>query len=169
VPRAVNLASEQIARWDIYLLAVPRAKEQSNPMIRTNVTVCLFAAGLALSACKSVPPPPQTWKYSGHELVERKCGGCHAVDMSDIGPNPDSPPLRDLFKRYPIDGLDEAFTKGLSVGHYDMPRFTVAPEERAEILSYLKSLNPCAKPSSDDIAMRRCFAPLPDAPASPVQ
>jgi len=102
-------------------------------------------------------PPPQ---YSGRGVAEHRCGACHAVAMTDASPNPLAPPLRDLFKRYPIYALDQAFQRGLEIGHQDMPRFTFAAEERAAIIAYLDSLNPCAQPSADDSAMARCFDPM---------
>jgi mono/diheme cytochrome c family protein len=80
--------------------------------------------------------------------------------MTGASRNALAPPLRDLFKRYPIYALDEAFARGLEVGHRGMPRFTFSSEERAAILSYIESLNPCARPSSDDAAMARCFEPM---------
>lgn len=128
------------------------------------ITAASALALMTLTACKSVPPPPQAWKFTGHELVQRKCGGCHAVDLEHVSANTDAPPLRDLFRRYPIEGLDEAFARGLVVGHYDMPQFKLLPEERAQILAYLRSLDPCARPSSDETAMRRCFEPMPAKP-----
>ncbi len=131
-----------------------------------SLAIASVLAALALGACKSVPPPPQTWKYAGHDLVQRKCGGCHAVDLEHHSINSDAPPLRDLYKRYPIDGLDEAFARGLAVGHYDMPRFKLEPEERDQILSYLRSLDPCFRPSLDAEAMRHCIDTMPVAPAS---
>ncbi len=131
--------------------------------LRYVAIAAVVSAGLALSACRSVPPGPQTWKFSGHELVERKCGSCHAVDMADISPNVDARPLRDVLRRYPIDGLEDAFARGLEIGHYDMPRFTLVPAERGEILAYLKRLDACAKPSSDEAVMRRCFSPMAGA------
>lgn len=130
-----------------------------------SLAIAAVLAALALAGCKSVPPPPQTWKHPGHELVQRKCGGCHAVDMEHYSINSDAPPLRDLFRRYPIVGLDEAFARGLVVGHYDMPRFTLPPDERAQILDYLKSLDPCMQPSPDGAIMQHCFAPTPQDPA----
>jgi len=80
--------------------------------------------------------------------------------MTDSSGHPDAPPLRDMFKRYPVDALADALRKGIEVGHQDMPRFTLEPDETSAIISYLDSLNPCAKPSSDDAAMERCFAPM---------
>ena len=98
-----------------------------------------IVAGLALSGCTSIPDFQPRY-LSGRELVAGKCGNCHAIDMVDVSRNPDAPPLRDLFKLYPLYALDEAFQKGLAVGHYDMPRFTLAAEEAAAILAYLKAL-----------------------------
>ncbi|ARR53327.1 hypothetical protein HY78_07670 [Rhizorhabdus wittichii DC-6] len=80
--------------------------------------------------------------------------------MEGESPHPDAPPLRDLFKRYPIYALRGAFLEGLEVGHRDMPRFILEADETSAIISYLESLNPCAHPSSDDAAMERCFGPM---------
>jgi mono/diheme cytochrome c family protein len=128
-------------------------------MIRSAVIItAVLVAGLA-TACTSRPrmsdPPP-----SARELTERRCGSCHAIDLTGASPHPDAPPLRDMFKRYPIYALDEAFQKGIEVSHRDMPRFTLSREEAVAIRSYLDSLNPCASPSSDDASMERCFGPM---------
>lgn len=80
--------------------------------------------------------------------------------MDDVSPNPIAPPLRDMFKRYPVYALGDALRQGIEVGHRDMPRFTLAPDETIAIIEYLDSLNPCASASSDDAAMERCFSPM---------
>jgi cytochrome c len=41
-----------------------------------------------------------------------------------------------------------------------MPKFRLRQTQIDELLVYLKSLNPCARPSSDTEAMNRCFEPL---------
>src|SRR3546814_3951905 len=41
-----------------------------------------------------------------------------------------------------------------------MPRFILTPQEVTDIIAFLHDLNPCRKPSSDDAAMARCFAPM---------
>lgn len=128
-------------------------------MVRSAFAAVLLAAGFALPGCQSIAVP-QPRLHDARELVERKCGGCHAVDMADVSANIDAPPLRDLFKRYPVYALDEALRRGLRIGHYDMPQFTLTADETTAIVDYLKGLDPCAKPSSDDKEMRRCFAPL---------
>lgn len=123
--------------------------------------MCVVALllGVAPTGCVNAPESA-SHLYSARELTEHRCGGCHAVTMTDTSPRPDAPPLRDLFMRYPIYALGEALSRGIEVGHRDMPRFTLDPDETAAIISYLDSLNPCAKPSSDDAAMERCFGRL---------
>lgn len=116
--------------------------------------------GLAVSACVSPLANTKPELRSGRELVELRCSGCHAVELTDVSRNAAAPPLRDMFKRYPLYALESAFRQGLEVGHRDMPKFSLPPDEVAAILSYLESLDPCAKPSADEAEMARCFAPL---------
>lgn len=121
--------------------------------------ISLLGACLAIAACASRPVAP-TPAPSGRQLVQQKCAGCHAISLDDASPNPGAPPLRTLYRRYPIDALNEAFTKGMKVGHRDMPRFTLSRSEVRSILSYLRSLDPCGQLSSDAAAMARCFEPM---------
>jgi mono/diheme cytochrome c family protein len=123
------------------------------------VLLVLSIAGIALPACSPRPAMPLPIP-SGREIAERKCASCHAIGDNDSSPNPIAPPLRSLYRRYPVDGLREAFASGMEVGHRDMPRFTLAPAEIDQLVNYLRSLNPCGKPSSDKAAMRACFAPM---------
>ena len=97
---------------------------------------------------------------SGGQLAEQKCAGCHAIGETGASPNPRAPALRDLYRRYPVDGLREAFAQGMEVGHRDMPRFVLTPGEIDKLVDYLRSLNPCQRPSSDAAAMAKCFAPM---------
>ncbi|KKW91739.1 c-type cytochrome [Sphingobium chungbukense] len=96
----------------------------------------------------------------GRELAERCCASCHAIGEADKSPDPLAPPFRNLYRQYPVDALQPAFLKGLEVGHRNMPRFVLSPQEVTDIIAFLHDLNPCGKPSSDDEAMARCFAPV---------
>ena len=122
-------------------------------------TLCLALAGLGLSVW--APRPGATAPVlSGRQIAEQKCARCHAIGETDSSPNPRAPALRDLDRRYPVDGLRDAFAEGLEVGHRNMPQFTLPPAEIDNIVGYLRSLNPCLRPSSDKAAMTRCFAPI---------
>lgn len=105
--------------------------------------------------CVSAEPPE-----AGLQVAIEKCSGCHAIREEGLSPNPKAPPLRTLNTRYPIDALRENFLKGMEVGHQDMPILILAPEEVTNLLVYLRSLDPCSKPSSDKAAMAKCFAPM---------
>jgi cytochrome c len=78
----------------------------------------------------------------GKALVLENCSGCHAIGVSDKSPNPKSPPLRTLSKRYPLDALEEAFVEGIDTGHPEMPRFVATPEQIADIIAYIATFNP---------------------------
>ena len=114
----------------------------------------LFALGCATVPTAGSPPE------AGHRLVQTRCAGCHAVEASGASRRADAPPLRDLYKRYPIEGLRSAFLAGVHVGHRDMPTFKMQTHEVDAVLAYLKTIDPCVQPSSDQAAMDRCFSPL---------
>ena len=125
-----------------------------------NVIVAgLLVAGLALSACTVAPIASAPIK-SGRQLAEQKCAGCHAIGFDGSSPNPNAPTFRSLHRRYPVDALRMSFAKGLEVGHRNMPQFTLPPREIDSLVDYLRSLDPCGKPSSDAAAMAACFAPM---------
>lgn len=96
----------------------------------------------------------------GRQIAERRCSSCHAIALTDASPRPDAPPLPDLYKRYALDDLRRAFLEGLHVGHPDMPTFLLDRGEVDRLVAYLRHIDPCAQPSSDEGAMARCFAPL---------
>jgi mono/diheme cytochrome c family protein len=78
----------------------------------------------------------------GKALVVENCSGCHAIGNEDTSPNPKSPPFRTLSQRYPLDALEEAFVEGIDTGHPEMPRFIASPEQIADIIAYIGTLNP---------------------------
>jgi len=97
---------------------------------------------------------------SGLAIVQERCANCHVVGLQGASPRADAPPLRDLYRRYPVDGLRTAFKSGVHVGHSDMPTFTFPNDEVDAVIAYLGAIDPCKQPSSDRLAMKRCFAPL---------
>lgn len=78
----------------------------------------------------------------GQAIVIRDCGGCHATGEADKSAFPAAPPFRELGGRYDVEGLAEALAEGISVGHPAMPERAYPAEEVAEIIGYLKSVQP---------------------------
>jgi cytochrome c len=76
---------------------------------------------------------------AGRKIAQRNCGRCHAV--AEKGGSP----FRDIAARGNVDQLQEALAEGIMVGHPAMPEFTLAPQQIADFLAYLKSLAPVAR------------------------
>lgn len=119
----------------------------------------LLVTAMVLSACATKTTSNDPIER-GRELAERSCARCHSIGVSGTSPNPGAPAFRSLYKLYPVDALGPAFASGLKVGHRDMPEFVFEQQRIRDILAYLRSLNPCGKPSSDAVAMAQCFEPL---------
>lgn len=76
----------------------------------------------------------------GKALVERNCGGCHAVDAKGTSPNPNAPALRNLHQRMQVDDLGEGLAEGILTGHPAMPEFRFQSYEVVSIVMYLKAI-----------------------------
>jgi mono/diheme cytochrome c family protein len=110
----------------------------------------LFAA-VALAGCQSSPPPPAPASLAGAGPVERGrqyaeavCSRCHAIARTGRSPVAAAPAFRDLHRRYPVENLEEALGEGIVVGHPLMPRFELEAGQIADLVAYLKSLEPGA-------------------------
>ena len=101
-------------------------------------------AGFAVSLCLfyimpgAAQSPPDVQR--GLVLVRTQCAQCHSVDKVGQSPLSIAPPLRDLHKRYPVESLEEAFAEGISTGHPTMPQFRFDPDQIANLIAFLKSL-----------------------------
>lgn len=97
-------------------------------------------------------------KPGGAELFQKRCGGCHALDRDKGGPRlagvygraagsvdsfPYSAALRGAHVIWTAEALDRWLTdpERLVPGN-DMPFHVEKPEERSEIIAYLKQNSP---------------------------
>lgn len=115
-----------------------------------------FVASTMSSEVSPVPPEAKL----GRKVAVQQCSQCHAIDLTDACAVADAPPLRDLYKRYPIEDLRGAFVRGIEVAHPRMPVFRLSQRDVDNLLAYLRSIDPCAQPSTNETAMARCFEPL---------
>lgn len=76
----------------------------------------------------------------GQTFVEKNCAECHSVTPTGSSRHGSAPPFRTLGTKYPIEHLAEALAEGIMVGHSNMPVFSLAPEEIANVLGYISSL-----------------------------
>jgi cytochrome c len=106
---------------------------------RTMILALLMAASLTAADAEPIGRPAD-----GRAIAERNCGGCHAVGKRGPSPRADAPPLRSLQSRYPVEDLEEALAEGISVGHPDMPKVELNPQQIADFQAYLRSLGGAA-------------------------
>jgi mono/diheme cytochrome c family protein len=98
------------------------------------MALCLVVPAMAQDDAESIA--------HGKALVEANCALCHGVGADDASAHPEAPPFRTLSERYPLDALEEAFVEGITTGHPDMPEFVATPEQVADILAYIETLQP---------------------------
>lgn len=110
-----------------------------------SITLQAIALALALSGLLALTSAfaqtsPSTSAVRGLAIVQDTCGRCHAVGPSDASPLAKAPPLRELHKKYNVEGLAEALAEGIVTGHNDMPAFAFDAPDVDAIIAYLKSL-----------------------------
>lgn len=76
----------------------------------------------------------------GKRLVEASCAACHGVGASDRSHDAQAPELRKLYKRYPMDDLEDAFDQGLFSEHPDTPDFEPTKEQIGQVVAYIRSI-----------------------------
>jgi cytochrome c len=76
----------------------------------------------------------------GREFARTNCARCHSVERSGESPLKSAPPFRSLHQRYPVEYLEEALAEGMVTGHSEMPEFRLEPDQIADFIDFLKSL-----------------------------
>ncbi|HXX25041.1 MAG TPA: cytochrome c [Pseudolabrys sp.] len=100
--------------------------------------IALLTAACLLTA--ALPALADNDLKRGKQLLQQKCGPCHAVSKNDESPRKDALAFRTLGQRYPIDSLEESLGEGIMSGHPDMPEFSFDADEVGDIIAYLKSI-----------------------------
>ncbi len=102
-------------------------------------TQAVLAAALVATTCGAALADEVE---RGRALVEANCASCHAVGLEGDSPLAEAPPFRELHERYDVEMLSEALVEGIVTAHEGMPEFVFQPVEAAEIIAYLRSLEP---------------------------
>ena len=107
--------------------------------VRSAIAACIFSAVLSGGTAAAGDTPDIA---HGKALVEANCARCHAIGPTGQSQHPEAPAFRNLSERYPIDALQEAFVEGVYTGHPDMPEFRATPEQIADIIAFIETLQP---------------------------
>jgi cytochrome c len=76
----------------------------------------------------------------GKILALYNCARCHAVDRDSPSKLKTAPPFRTLHIRFPVETLIDRLGKGISAGHPRMPPFPLGPDQVADLMAFLKTL-----------------------------
>jgi cytochrome c len=85
----------------------------------------------------------------GHAFARQYCSRCHAVEKEQAkSPVGEAPPFSTFAQYWPLEDLEESLAEGIMVGHekYPMPVFQLGPEEIANLIAYLRTIQQPAKP-----------------------
>ena len=82
------------------------------------------------------PPAAQR----GLTFVRVHCAQCHSIDQVSDSPLTIAPAFRTLHLKYPIENLRRPLSEGISAGHPTMPQFRLDPDQIADVIAYLKTL-----------------------------
>jgi cytochrome c len=78
----------------------------------------------------------------GLTFLRVHCAQCHAIDRVSESPLAIAPPFRILHRKYPIETLERPLSEGIIAGHPTMPQFRLDPDQVADVIAYLKTLQP---------------------------
>jgi len=93
-----------------------------------------------LALLVSTSPAPAQNVDRGRAFAQAHCARCHAIGPTGQSPFRPAPPFRSLHQRYPVETLQESLAEGIVTGHPAMPEFRLEPNEIADFIAFLKSL-----------------------------
>ena len=124
-------------------------------MSMTSLPVLIVLATLAAVPTRAAGAVDPDQIAAGRQVAEHSCGGCHAVGA---GPSSlsDAPPFRELYLRYPREGLDRLLQEGMIAPedpyaegptryHPRMPLTHLDIGQIDSLRAYLQSLEPKAR------------------------
>ncbi len=105
----------------------------------TNMVTAAFAA-LAMCLFAGTVLAEAIGVQRGKEFARVNCARCHSIERTGESPSKPAPPFRTLHQRYPVEYLEEALAEGIVTGHSDMPEFRLEPDQIADFIDFLKTL-----------------------------
>jgi cytochrome c len=76
----------------------------------------------------------------GLNIARTYCARCHSIDKVSASPLKIAPPFRTLHNSYAVESLEEPLAEGIVTGHPSMPEFRLEPDQIADFIAFLKSL-----------------------------
>ena len=78
----------------------------------------------------------------GLTFVRVHCAQCHSIDKVGVSPLTIAPPFHTLHTKFPIESLERRLAEGITANHPTMPQFRLDADQIADVIAYLKTLQP---------------------------
>jgi len=99
-----------------------------------------IVVGTALSWFSAAANAQSPAAQRGLTFVRVHCVQCHSIDRVSESPLTIAPPFRTLHLKYPIESLERRLSEGIVAGHPTMPQFRLDPDQVANVIAYIKTL-----------------------------
>ena len=76
----------------------------------------------------------------GRAHAQRMCAQCHAIGRTGRSPLAAALPLRNLDRKFDLDGFAERLREGLMSSHRDMPLFRFTRDDARAMVAYLRAI-----------------------------
>lgn len=76
----------------------------------------------------------------GKDILQEKCGRCHAIEAVGESPLKQAPPMREIYGRFNPRELQAELSEGKVSKHKEMPQIAFSDEDVYAILTYLYAL-----------------------------
>lgn len=111
---------------------------------RAGIVFAVSCAAMTAAACSLMPKPAARTADDpvalGHEFAVTRCASCHAVELTGLSPNPQSPRFEAVVNRPGV--TQETLVPWLNNSHnfpQDM-NFEIAPEDIDHLAAYMMTL-----------------------------
>ena len=104
----------------------------------TSLVIALIAISCTGESALAQAPAAQR----GLAFVRVHCAQCHSTDKGGESPLAIAPPFRTLHRKFPIESLRRRLAEGIVADHPTMPQFRLEPDQIADVIAYLQTLEP---------------------------
>jgi cytochrome c len=109
---------------------------------KSRIGLALLGVSVLFGQCEDAfASGPTVRMLEGRAILARHCAKCHAIDKTSQSVLRQAPPLREIYRRYPLERLEFELSEGIGSTHPEMPQIQFSTEQIEMILEYLADLN----------------------------
>jgi cytochrome c len=91
--------------------------------VKSRIGLVLLGVSVLFGHCEDAfATGPTVRTLEGRSILARHCAKCHAIDKTSQSVLRQAPPLREIYRRYPLERLEFELSEGIGSTHPDMPQ-----------------------------------------------